>query len=239
MNDNIPQTSSVTKSFLSLTLNINGKTKGLISDIVHSLELDSSRNRKLINFTMDSTLFCYALNYNDGFNVKVQTSVPINLTPVGDAIDSDVTMELEVSTKRNHRAFKGRLEKTEQLRMALRNTTEYTKCLENELENVSECDWVASKAAAMDKISGTLFNPGNGLEKEDYEKLTDFVRYKLSSYLTPSNNDVNKDQVLVEATCDLYGKTFNYKVEFDDIKIDERIAPTPEYLRGRYVPFSV
>ena len=64
---------------------------------------------------MDSTLFGYALNYNDGFSVKVQASVPINLTPVGDAIDSDVTMELEVSTKRNHRAFKGRLEKYDRI----------------------------------------------------------------------------------------------------------------------------
>jgi len=52
------------------------------------------------------------------------------------------------------------------------------KCIENELENVSECDWVASKATAMDKVNGIFYNPRNERNKVVYDKVTDFLSCK-------------------------------------------------------------
>jgi len=52
--------------------------------------------------------------------VKAQTAVPINLTPVSDVIDSDVTIELEVRSKQEGIFLKARSMKTEELKLALK-----------------------------------------------------------------------------------------------------------------------
>jgi len=44
--------------------------------------------------------------------------------------------------------------------------------------------------------------------------------------------------MIVEATCDLYGDSFNYKMEFDGLEIDERNVKPADGIK-EYIPFSI
>jgi hypothetical protein len=203
---------------------------GLQSELTHSRLTDLDQFTKSVNLTMNVKFIDFG---EESFNLTVQAQVPLNLKPIEALIDDPVWMKFAANDKLELFNMIGQTEKSEELKLAIRNTSEYSRCIaEPGNEDSPDCRFIIEKATSMDRVRGTVIGGWVG-QNEFYQKWINFVNFQfLSDFQFDHRNSTELKDVLFEIQCDMYGRKFNSTIQLPTFNIARNEVPVPEEFQG-------
>ena len=224
-------TSLTTKYVFVVALKGNNESlSGLQSELTHSRLTDLDQFTKSVNLTMNVKFIDFG---DESFNLTVQAQVPLNLKPIEALIDDPVWMKFAANDKLELFNMIGQTEKSEELKLAIRNTSEYSRCIaEPGNEDSPDCRFVIEKATSMDRVRGTVIGGWVG-QNEFYQKWINLVNYRfLSDFQFDHRNLTELEDVQFEIQCDMYGRKFNSTIQLPTFNITRNEVPVPEEFQG-------
>ena len=222
----------VTQSELVLSLIGLNSTKNFQAELTHSskLQVDSHNNKKEFNMTLNVNCYDTVEAKDLLISLDIQTIAPFQLSPISSLVEDNFWLKFDLGMLQRNITLIGVIEKTDDLKAAIKSTAEYNFCLKDEQEGYPSCDWVTDKSTSLDRLSA-IFHKEENFGPELPTMISTFMKnlFRKNNFEEALSDS---GSAFLSVQCDLYGTTLNVTAGNINFNVSSDKLPIPQVLKG-------